>query len=113
MLLAGHLLALYWPRVEIEGLPQDSDKLAHALLFGLPAVAAALVLRRPAWLLAPLAVHAPVSEWLQASVLPHRSGDVRDALADLAGVLVGAVVGQALRRRRARAREGAGGPLSR
>ena len=32
--------------------------------------------------------HAPVSEWLQGSVLPHRSADWRDVLADLAGIVV-------------------------
>lgn len=98
-LLAAHLLALYWPRVDVEGPVSDTDKLAHLALFGAPALAAVLVLRRPWWMVAGLAVHAPVSEWLQASLLPDRSGDPADALADLLGVLLGAVVGWAIRRR--------------
>lgn len=96
-----HLLALYWPRVEVGGLPQDSDKLGHALLFGLPALASVLAWPRP-WAkvaVAALAVHAPLSEWLQAGLLPLRSGDPRDAVADLVGVLVGTLAGLAWSRR--------------
>ena len=47
-----------------------------ALLAGLP--------RR--WVLALLALHAPVSEVVQATLLPSRDGDVWDAVADLTGV---------------------------
>jgi VanZ family protein len=100
-LLAAHLLALYWPRVDLAGMPPDSDKLGHALLFGLPALAALLTLARR-WAgvaVGALTVHAPVSEWLQAAVLPSRSGDLRDAVADLVGVLAGAVIGWAWARR--------------
>ncbi len=100
LLLAGHLLALYWPRIDLPGAtPSGSDKFAHVLLFALPTIAALLALRRPWPVVTALAVHAPLSEWLQASVLPHRSGDPADAAADLLGVLVGAGVGWWLRAR--------------
>ena len=75
VVVAVHLAALYWPRV--------------GLLAGV----------RPAYLLVPLALHAPVSELLQHAVLPNRSGDVWDAVADLAGVVVGATIGMVSRTR--------------
>lgn len=78
------------------------DKLVHATIFGLPAAIAPFVWRRGArvwacWLA--LAAHAPVSEFLQMEVLPNRSGDYADALADLVGVGLGILVGTLLRRR--------------
>lgn len=97
-LLMAHLAALYWPRIDVPGAPPNSDKLAHLLLFGVPVAMAILALRRPWPVVAALALHAPVSEWLQATLLPHRSGDARDALADLVGVAIGVVVGLIVRR---------------
>ena len=47
-----------------------------ALLAGLP--------RR--WVLGVLALHAPVSEVVQATLLSSRDGDVWDAVADLTGI---------------------------
>jgi hypothetical protein len=91
-----HLAALYWPRVSVEGPVAWSDKVVHVLLFALPAAAGLLAGLRPAYLLVPLALHAPLSEALQHFVLPNRSGDAWDAVADLSGVVVGvtlAVVG--------------------
>ncbi|MGV1008984.1 MAG: VanZ family protein [Dermatophilaceae bacterium] len=104
--LAAHLLALYWPRVDLAGAPQDSDKLAHVLLFGVPTFVGVVGFRRwwPALL---LALHAPVSELVQAGWLPGRSGDVRDAMADLVGVAAGSVLALVALRRRPR-REGGG-----
>lgn len=101
LLLGAHLVALYWPRVELAGMPPDSDKLGHALLFGLPVLAALLTMPRR-WAgvaVGALAAHAPVSEWVQAAVLPSRSGDPRDVVTDLVGVLVGALIGWAWARR--------------
>ena len=81
------LAVLYWPRVvdPAPGLPLD--KLVHAVVFGavtwtglragLPAVPLAAV----------LLVHAGLSEVLQATVLPGRTGDPWDAVADATGVL--------------------------
>jgi hypothetical protein len=66
------------------------------LLFALPAAAGLLAGLRPAYLLVPLALHAPLSELVQHFLLPNRSGDPWDAVADLSGVVVGvtlAVVG--------------------
>ena len=92
VLVLAHLAALYWPRVSVEGPVIWSDKVMHVILFALPAAAGLLAGLRPAYLLVPLALHAPVSEALQHDVLPNRSGDPADAVADLAGVVVGATL---------------------
>ena len=76
VLVVAHLAALYWPRVSVEGPVVWSDKVMHVLL-RLPAAAGLLAGLRPAYLLVPLALHAPVSEALQHVVLPNRSGTRR------------------------------------
>lgn len=98
--VALQLAVLYWPTAPgvPSGLPLD--KLVHAAVFGLVAltgVRAGLPVRG---VVAVLLAHAVVSEVLQHLVLPYRSGDPLDALADAVGVLVGA----SLAGRRARAR---------
>lgn len=85
-----HLAALYWPRVEMTGVPVDTDKLGHAILFAVPTFVG-VVAWCSWWPALILIVHAPVSEYLQAAVLPHRSGSVADAVADLAGVALGSL----------------------
>ncbi len=92
LVLLLHGAALYWPRVEGPPAPGHTDKVVHALLFMLPVVVA--VLARLPWraLAVVLAVHAPLSEGLQELLLPRRSGDPWDALADLVGVGLGALV---------------------
>lgn len=88
--LLGHLLALYVPgspepsRLEIPGL----DKVVHVGLFCVPAYLARRLIP-PAWPLLVLLVHAPVSEAVQWGLVPHRSGDLVDLVADIAGVALG------------------------
>lgn len=88
-----HLLALYWPvspsgPAEIPGL----DKLVHAALFAVPVWLLGRLTGR-VWLVAGVfAVHAVVSELVQASFLPFRDGDVFDAAADLAGIALAVLV---------------------
>jgi VanZ family protein len=83
------MVALYAPDgpagPQISGL----DKVIHVLIFAAPALAALMVGIRARWALGILAVHAPVSELIQHLVLPHRSGDVLDVMADLTGVVLG------------------------
>ena len=101
VVLVAHLAALYWPRVDIVGPVTWSDKVMHVLLFLAPTVAGLLAGVRPAYLVGLLALHAPVSELLQHYLLPNRSGDAWDAVADFGGVVLGVtavVVGRALRR---------------
>jgi hypothetical protein len=85
-----HVAALYWPRVAVEAPVTWTDKAVHVALFGGPAAAGLIAGARPEYLLAALALHAPVSELLQHHVLAGRSGDPADAVADLAGVVLGA-----------------------
>lgn len=65
------------------------DKLVHATIFALP-VLLALLAGLPRWpVVAVVALHAPVSELIQWALLPHRSGDPWDVVADLVGVSLG------------------------
>ena len=101
VVLVAHLASLYWPRIGIEGPVTWTDKVVHVLLFLAPTVTGLLAGVRPAYLVGLLALHAPVSELVQHYLLPNRSGDVWDAVADLSGVVLGVtsvVVGRALRR---------------
>lgn len=93
--LLVHLAALYVPRVPGEGpdLFPGADKVAHVGIFAL-LVAAALWAGLPARWVVPLALaHAVVSEVVQHVLLPGRSGDPWDALADVVGVAVGWAAG--------------------
>jgi VanZ family protein len=101
VLLVLQCVALYWPRIDIQGPVTWTDKVVHVLLFMVPVVVGLLAGLRPWLVVGVLALHAPVSELVQHYLLPHRSGDVRDAVADLAGVVLGVtvvVVWRALRR---------------
>ncbi|MGJ6979683.1 VanZ family protein [Aestuariimicrobium soli] len=93
---AVHLAGLYWPRVELPGDAPNTDKWVHLVAFGVPVALGWLRFRRHRWwLVAAFAAHGPLSELLQGTVLPHRSGDPLDAVADLVGVAVGVLVGLA------------------
>ena len=95
------MLALYWPRIDVQGPVTWSDKVVHALLFLLPVAVGLLAGLRPLYVVGAMALHAPVSELVQHFLLPNRSGDVWDTVADLCGVVLGVtfvVVGRGLRR---------------
>lgn len=91
--LLGHAWVLYDPS---PGEPVISfplaDKVVHVLVFAVPLVLAAWAGLRWRLLLVGLAVHAPLSEAVQARLLEHRSGDPMDVLADLVGVGVAAAL---------------------
>ena len=98
--VAAHLVVLYLPGqdvpqagFEIPGL----DKLIHVITFGVPTLAA-VVLGCNAWWALPFAVHAPVSEVVQATFSSQRSGDPWDAVADLVGVVLAVLVARPLLR---------------
>lgn len=77
------------------------DKIVHATIFALPTLVGLLALSERAWLVPALMVaHAPLSEVVQATLLPERSGDPMDAAADLVGVAAGIVIGSLVRRAR-------------
>ena len=89
--LAVQLVVLYLPRAPAGPSVNGFDKLVHLSIFAAPALAALVVGIRPRWALGILALHAPISELIQHFVLPHRSGDIFDVLADLSGILIGAL----------------------
>lgn len=94
VLLLVQVVALYWPHVGTEGPVTGTDKAVHALLFLLPTWAAIRARAPWSWaVVALVAVHAPVSELVQGSLLSGRSGDVRDVVADLVGVVLGVTLG--------------------
>lgn len=84
--LITQLVVLYAPSApggpEVSGL----DKVIHASVFGAPALLALLAGLSPRWVLGLLVLHAPVSELVQATMLPSRDGDVADGVADLTGI---------------------------
>lgn len=71
------------------------DKLVHCAVFALP-VFLGLLARLPLVpVVVAMVVHAPGSEIVQAVLLPNRSGDPWDAVADLAGVALGVLAARA------------------
>lgn len=93
--VVASLALLYWPRAVGGDGPPHLDKAVHLLAFAALAWSG-LRARVPAsWLLPLLVLHAGVSEVVQDRLLPGRSGDGADVLADLAGILVGTVLARA------------------
>ncbi|SDQ73080.1 VanZ family protein [Quadrisphaera sp. DSM 44207] len=87
-----HLVVLYAPRAPSGGGTPGVDKVVHVAVFALVVWAGrwARLARRPLVLV--LLGHALVSEALQHWLLPARSGDSLDVLADAAGVALGALL---------------------
>jgi hypothetical protein len=107
------LVVLYAPSAPgVEPFPR-SDLVVHAVVFAVPPTLGLLggLPARP--LLGVLAAHALLSEAVQHVLLPGRSGDPVDALADLAGLALGWALARALasprRRRRGTPRASGGG----
>jgi len=98
--LAVQLVALYSPRGGGQPPFPGADKFVHATIFAVPVIAGLLARLRGSLVVGLAAAHAPVSEIVQATLLPQRDGDVWDAAADLTGVLVGWVVARWLVSRR-------------
>jgi VanZ family protein len=84
------LLVLYWPVVTVEGPVTWTDKVVHLLVFAVPTYAVGRALGSVRTAVLVFAIHAPLSELVQHFLLPDRSGDVWDAVLDLAGVALGA-----------------------
>jgi VanZ family protein len=95
------LVVLYDPNPS--GVPAfpGLDKIVHATVFALPTLVGLLASAGRAWVIPALMVaHAPLSEVVQATMLPERSGDPMDAVADLVGVALGVLIGTLVRRAR-------------
>jgi hypothetical protein len=84
--VAVNLVLLFWPRAPGTPGGLHLDKVVHLLSFAWvmwSGVRVGLAIR---WLGALLAVHAVASELIQHALLPGRSGDPGDVVADLTGV---------------------------
>jgi hypothetical protein len=90
--LAAQLVALYLPRAPSEGSGLGVDKLVHAALFAAVVWTARRAGLPLVWVVVLCAAHGPLSEWVQSHFLPHRDGSVGDAVADLVGVALGALL---------------------
>jgi len=91
--VAVQLVVLYAPEGAGPGLFPQADKVVHLLLFLVPAALAVVAGFRRRAVGAVFAAQAVLSEVVQAVLLPHRSGDVLDAVADLTGVALGVLAG--------------------
>lgn len=89
----GHLVVLYLPgsAASAVDVPPGTDKLVHVVVFGTVAWSGLRAGLPAVPLLGVLLVHAPLSELVQAPLVTGRSGDVRDVVADVVGVLIGAL----------------------
>lgn len=86
--VAVQLVVLYVPRAVSPPGGFPWDKVVHALIFGAAAWTGAKAGVRLRWLVAALLAHALISEGIQHWFLPHRSGDLRDSVADATGTLL-------------------------
>jgi hypothetical protein len=94
-----NLVALYWPRtVSGEGLFPGVDKVVHIGVFAAVALTGVRIRLPLLWLVAALVGNALVSELVQHWLLPDRSGDPADVLADVVGIGLGAALGVATAR---------------
>lgn len=85
--VVGHFVALYLPGEQTGGLAVPGwDKLAHLVLFAVPAYLLGRLTRRVGLVAVFFASHAVMSELVQWWLVPDRDGDPLDALADLAGI---------------------------
>lgn len=73
------------------------DKLVHCAVFALPVLFGLLARLPLVPVAAVMALHAPVSEVVQASLLPNRAGDPWDAVADVTGVALGVLAARLVR----------------
>lgn len=105
------LLVLYWPQPVGPEAPPGLDKVAHAAVFAAVALTGRAAGVPVVWLAVVLLVHAVLSEVLQESVLPARSGDPWDVAADVVGTVVGLAL--PLARPRSAPRGGRMGPWPR
>jgi hypothetical protein len=83
-----HLAVLYWPVITVAGPVTWTDKVVHLLVFAVPTYLVGRLVGRPGLVALAFAAHAVVSELAQHLLLPGRSGDPWDVVADVAGVVL-------------------------
>lgn len=99
-----NLWGLYAPSQPGPAMFPGFDKIAHLGSFALVMLTGLLAGIRPRLLATVLVVHAALSELVQHTLLPGRSGDLADLLADVAGVGLGWAVFLIIERGAARKR---------
>jgi len=87
--VAANLWGLYAPSQPGPALIPGADKLAHAGSFALVMLTGLLAGVKPRLLAVVVAAHAVLSEVVQATLLPGRSGDIADLAADVIGMALG------------------------
>ena len=87
--VALSLVVLFAPHAPSEHAIPHLDKVVHASLFALLAATTRWRFGSRAWLLSAVLAYGGLSEVIQDLALPSRDGDVRDALADAVGALLG------------------------
>ncbi|KOV85841.1 membrane protein [Nocardia sp. NRRL S-836] len=93
------VVVLFTPESGVPSSPPGTDKVVHTLLFALLAFTG--LYAKISHVLLALVAYAGVSEVLQELITPlHRSGDVLDALVDVAGIGLGWAIAAAVRSRR-------------
>jgi hypothetical protein len=83
------LVVLYAPRAPGSPLFPGADKVVHVLVFAAPVLLLLLAGAPVRLVVVVLALHAVASEVVQGAVLPDRSADPLDVVADLVGVAAG------------------------
>ncbi|GAB7193597.1 hypothetical protein NUM3379_43070 [Kineococcus sp. NUM-3379] len=86
------LVVLFAPRAGGAGSVPHLDKVVHAAVFGLLTGTGVWRFGRREAVLAGGVVYAVLSEVVQHTLLPERSGDVADVVADVVGAVLGVVV---------------------
>ena len=87
--VAVQLVVLYAPSGPSDSPFPGSDKVVHVLVFAVPVTIALLAGGPLRPVVAVFAAHAVLSEVVQHALLPGRSGDPLDVVADLVGVGLG------------------------
>jgi VanZ family protein len=83
------LVVLYAPSAPGEPLFPGDDKVVHVVVFAVPVLLLLLAGAPARGVVVVLALHAVASEVVQGALLPDRSADPLDVVADLLGVAVG------------------------
>ena len=103
--VAVQLVVLYAPEGGGPPLFPHADKVVHLLVFLVPVALALLAGLPPRGRRGASSRRRPCSaRWSRRVLLPHRSGDVLDVVADLTGVALGVLVGRRCVRSRAGSR---------
>ena len=69
------------------------DKIQHSIVFLILSIAGCLAFKKKIWMITiGLTIFGAIIELLQATLTTTRTGDVKDWLADVAGILIGLVI---------------------